>query len=901
MSHATGATPDLDRRTLVVVGNGMVGHKLLEVLAERGATAEWDVVTFCEESRLAYDRVGLSSFFSGATADDLSMVTPGFFDQAGLQVHVGDAVASIDTAAAEVVSVKGVRIAYDALVLATGSYPFVPPVDGRDAPGCFVYRTIDDLEAIASYAEHCRVGAVVGGGLLGLEAANALSSLGLETHVVEFFPRLMPVQVDEGGGAALRRRIEDLGVVIHTSTATAEVLSADDGRVSGMRFAPQAEGPSGPPSGGRAQPDDLATEMVVFSAGIRPRDELARAAGLEVGERGGVVVDEACRTSDPRIFAIGECALAVGKIWGLVAPGYQMARVVADRILGGSATFVGADMSTKLKLMGIDVASFGDAFATSPGAEAITYADPVTNVYKRLVVGPERPSERDVGRPAPPSATTPGTPPIRPVVGGILVGDASMYQTLVQMTRGEMPTPAHLEELIFPASSNGAGAAVGVASLVDSATVCSCNTVTKGDICAAIAGDGLTDVGAVKACTKAGTGCGGCVPLVTEILRDELRKAGVEVGNDLCEHFAYTRQELFDIVRFHRINTFSEVLAAHGTGRGCEICKPAIASMLASLGNGYILSQDQAALQDTNDHFLANLQRDGTYSVVPRVPGGEITPDQLIAIGNIAKEFNLYTKITGAQRIDLFGARVDQLPHIWRQLVDVGMESGHAYGKALRTVKSCVGKTWCRFGVQDSTTLAIDLELRYRGLRAPHKIKGAVSGCTRECAEAQSKDFGVIATEKGWNVYVCGNGGMKPQHGVLLAADVDTETVFAYLDRFLMFYVRTADRLERTAVWLNKLDGGIDYLRSVVLDDALGICAELEADMARHVETYECEWKATIDDPVRSARFRTFVNSDDDDPNVVFVPERGQPRPAYLHEKPDPALIPLSPLKEGSP
>jgi len=870
------------RRTLIVVGNGMVGHKLLEVLAERGATAEWDIVTFCEESRLAYDRVGLSSFFAGATAEDLSLVAPGFFDQAGLRVYVGDAVASIDTATAEVVSTKGVRIAYDALVMATGSYPFVPPVPGRDAAGCFVYRTIDDLEAIAAYAADAKVGSVVGGGLLGLEAANALRSLGLDTHVVEFAPRLMPVQVDDGGGMALRRRIEDLGVTVHTATATGEIVADDDGRVSAMRFTAQGDNP----------PGELATDLVVFSAGIRPRDDLARAAGLAVGERGGIVVDEACRTSDPRIFAIGECAVAAGRVWGLVAPGYQMARVVADRILGGDATFAGADMSTKLKLMGIDVASFGDAFATSPGAEAITFADPVTNVYKRLVVGP----------PPPPAASEkPGTtPPIRPLVGGILVGDASLYQTLVQMTRGEMPTPARLEELIFPAGANGTATRVGVGALADTATVCSCNTVTKGDICAAIAADGVTDVGAIKACTKAGTGCGGCVPLVTELLRDELKKAGVEVGNNLCEHFTYSRQELFDIVRIHHIDTFSELLAAHGSGRGCEICKPAVASMLASLGNGYILKAEQAALQDTNDHFLANLQRDGTYSVVPRVPGGEITPDQLIAIGSIAKQFGLYTKITGAQRIDLFGARVDQLPLIWRQLVDVGMESGHAYGKALRTVKSCVGKTWCRFGVQDSTTLAIDLELRYRGLRAPHKIKGAVSGCTRECAEAQSKDFGVIATEKGWNVFVCGNGGMKPQHGVLLAADVDTETVFRYLDRFLMFYVRTADRLERTAVWLNKLDGGIDYLRSVVIDDSLGVCAELEADMAHHVTTYECEWKATIEDPERVARFRTFVNSDDDDPNVVFVPERNQHRPAYLHEKPDPAPIAASTQKGTS-
>jgi nitrite reductase (NADH) large subunit len=839
-------------RTLVIAGNGMVGHKLLEILVERGATAAWDIVTFCEEGRPAYDRVGLSSFFNGTSAEELSLVVPGFFDQAGLTVHLGDAVASIDRAARTVTSTAGRVIPYDALVLATGSYPFVPPVDGRDLPGCFVYRTLDDLEAIQEYAAGCRTGAVVGGGLLGLEAANALRSLNLDTHVVEFADRLMPVQVDEGGGSVLRRRIEELGVHVHTGMATTAI--AGDDRVTAMRF---KEG------------DDLPVDMVVFSAGIRPRDQLARDAGLAVGERGGVVVDEACRTSDPDIYAIGECALYAGRIFGLVSPGYQMARVAADRLLGGEATFTGADMSTKLKLMGIDVASFGDAF----GPDAITYRDPVANVYKRLVLGP--PDRRGD----------------RQVTGGILVGDATVYQTLLQMCRGDMPTPKHPEELVFPARSGAGAPAVGVGALPETAMVCSCNNVDKGTICTAVAA-GCDSVSAVKSITKAGTGCGGCVPLVTDIMRDEQKKAGVVVANTLCEHFAYSRQELFDIVRVHRITSFSEVLAAQGTGEGCEICKPAVASMLASLANGHILDGEQAALQDTNDHFLANLQRDGTYSVVPRVPGGEITPDQLIAIGEVAKEFELYTKITGGQRIDLFGARVDQLPHIWRRLIDAGMESGHAYGKALRTVKSCVGQTWCRYGVQDSTTLAIDLELRYRGLRAPHKIKGAVSGCTRECAEAQGKDFGVIATEKGWNVYVAGNGGMRPKHAQLLAADLDTERVFRYLDRFLMFYVRTADRLERTSVWLDKLEGGIEYLRSVVIDDALGLGAELEADMARHVDTYECEWKAVVDDPQRMERFRTFVNSDEVDPNVVFVTERGQPRPAYPHEKHPPVPVP---------
>jgi len=850
--------PDIDfdsarRRTLVVVGNGMVGHKLLEVLVDRGATAEWDIVTFCEESRPAYDRVGLSSFFAGTSAEELSLVAPGFFDQVGLTVHVGDKVASVDREAREVVSAKGVCIAYDALVLATGSYPFVPPVPGREHTGCFVYRTIDDLEAIRDYAATCTTGAVVGGGLLGLEAANALRTLGLETNVVEFAPRLMPVQVDEGGGSALRRRIEDLGVAVHTDMRTTAILAGADDRVTGMSFSDH---------------DDLQADIVVFSAGIRPRDDVAVGAGLAMGERGGVVVDEACRTSDPDIYAIGECALSGGRIYGLVAPGYEMARVVADRILGGDATFTGADMSTKLKLMGIDVASFGDGFGATPGCESITFADPVANVYKRVVV-----SEG-------------GTK----VLGGILVGDASMYQTLLQMVRGDMPTPEHVEELVFPARVGDSGMVVGVAALADTAMVCSCNSVTKGAICAAVTEEGQADLAGIKAATKAGTGCGGCVPVVTELLKDELRKAGVIVNNHLCEHFAYSRQELFDIVRVHRLTSFSEALASHGSGLGCEVCKPAVASMLASLGGGYILDGEQAGLQDTNDHFLANLQRDGTYSVIPRVAGGEITPDQLIAIGQVAKEFDLYTKITGGQRIDMFGARVDQLPEIWRRLIDAGMESGHAYGKALRTVKSCVGTNWCRFGVQDSTSLAIEIELRYRGLRAPHKLKSAVSGCTRECAEAQSKDFGIIATEKGWNLFVAGNGGMRPQHAHLLAADLDHDTLIRYLDRYLMFYIRTADRLERTSVWFNKLEGGIDYLRRVVIDDVLGICDELEADMADHVANYACEWKTTIESPERMERFKTFVNSDEPDPNVVFIRERGQPRPAHLHEKPDPAL-----------
>jgi nitrite reductase (NADH) large subunit len=826
-----------DRRTLVIAGHGMVGHKLVEELTDRGAPADWDIVVFCEERRMAYDRVHLSSFFEGVSADDLSLVDPALLEVPGVRIHVGDPAIRIDREARTVTSAMGRTVTYDALVLATGSTPFVPPVPGNDAEGCFVYRTIDDLEAIADFAVGCRNGAVVGGGLLGLEAANALRSLGLDTHVVEFAPRLMPVQVDEGGGAALRHRIEDLGVHVHTGCQTTEVAVGERGQVVAMQF---AEG------------EPLEVDLVVFSAGIRPRDDLARGCGLEIAERGGIVVDDQCRTSDPAVFAIGECAVAGGRTWGLVAPGYQMARVVAEQLITGTpASFTGADLSTKLKLLGIDVASFGSL----EGPEAVTYVDPIGHVYRKLLVDPEGPR----------------------LLGGILVGDAAGYDALLAMARGDLPTPAEVATLAAPSA---AALDMGPDQLGDSALVCSCNNVTKGEICQAVC-DGAT--------TKAGSTCGGCKPLVATITKAHLKSLGREVSDAICEHFDHTRQQLFDLLRFERIESFSELLRRHGSGRGCEVCKPAVASMLASLTNRYILDDEDASLQDTNDHFLANLQKDGTYSVVPRVPGGEITPEQLIAIGQVAEEFGLYTKITGGQRIDLFGARVEQLPTIWGRLIAAGMESGHAYGKALRTVKSCVGLTWCRYGVQDSTSMAIELEERYRGLRSPHKLKMAVSGCTRECAEAQSKDVGVIATEKGWNLFVAGNGGMRPRHATLLATDLDDETLIRTIDRFLMFYVRTADRLERTSVWFEKLEGGVDHLREVLFDDSLGIAAELDAAMANHVATYECEWKATIESPERLARFRSFVNTDEPDPTVVFVKERGQIRPARADEK---ALLP---------
>jgi nitrite reductase (NADH) large subunit len=420
---------------------------------------------------------------------------------------------------------------------------------------------------------------------------------------------------------------------------------------------------------------------------------------------------------------------------------------------------------------------------------------------------------------------------------------------------------------------------IELGSLPGTAQVCSCRAIDKNTITQAIVAEGLTDIAGVKACTSAGTGCGSCIPLIKTLLSE----SGVALSAALCEHFSQTRAQLFDIVRVTGIETFTQLVEGYGQGRGCDICKPVVASIFASLDRGHILDGEQAALQDTNDRFLANIQRNGTYSVVPRVPGGEITPERLIVLGEVARDFGLYTKITGGQRIDLLGVRLEQLPAVWARLVDAGFESGHAYGKALRTVKSCVGSTWCRYGVQDSVGLAIQLELRYRGIRSPHKIKAGVSGCARECAEARSKDIGIIATENGWNLYVGGNGGFRPRHADLLLTDVDTETLIRTVDRFIMFYVRSADRLQRTAGWLEGLEGGLDYLRSVIVDDALGIAAELDAAMALHVEGYEDEWAAVLDDPERLRRFVSFINAPDvPDPSISFETERGQPRPVDL-------------------
>jgi nitrite reductase (NADH) large subunit len=723
----------------------------------------------------------------------------------------------------------------------------VPGVPGHDREDCYVYRTIEDLEKMKACGARSKSGVVVGGGLLGLECAKALRDLGLDTHVVEFAPRLMAVQVDDGGGRVLRNKIEELGLHVHTSRNTLEITNGVTARHR-MVF------------------DDgtwLEADMIVFSAGIRPRDELGRDSVLAMGPRGGMAIDDHCRTSDHDVYAIGECAAWNGQLFGLVAPGYDMARVTAKHILGDTtATFAGADMSTKLKLMGVDVASIGDAHGKTPQSRSFQYVDEIKQIYKKIVVSEDG----------------------KTLLGAVLVGNADEYGTLLQMALNGIALPEDPEFLILPSSDGKAKPGLGPDALPDSAQICSCNSVSKGQICAAV-GDGATTIAQMKSCTKAGATCGGCVPLVMQVMKSEMAKRGMAVNNHLCEHFPYSRQELFHLVRVGEIKTFDELLAKHGKGLGCDICKPTAASILASVWNDFVLKPQLASLQDSNDYFLGNIQKDGTYSVVPRMPGGEVTPDGLIAVGSVAKKYGLYTKVTGGARVDMFGARLEQLPLIWEELIAAGFESGHAYGKSLRTVKSCVGSTWCRYGVDDSVGLAVELENRYKGLRAPHKIKFGVSGCTRECAEAQGKDVGVIATEKGWNLYVCGNGGMKPRHAELIASDLNKADLIKLIDRFLMFYVRTGDRLQRTSTWRENLEGGLDYLKEVLIADKLGLAAELEAQMQHVVDTYQCEWKTAVTTPDVRKRFRSFVNSDKKDEHIVFVEERGQIRPARADER----------------
>ncbi|KAF2279181.1 nitrite reductase [Westerdykella ornata] len=892
------------RKRIVVVGLGMVGIAFIrnrhcdtdapsEKLMKLDATRrEYHIVVIGEEPHLAYNRVGLTSFFQHRDVENLYLNPKEWYTsvpEGSLSYHINTLVTEIDTDAKNVKTSAGHVVAYDILVLATGSDAVLPKhTPGHDAKGVFVYRTIDDLQRLIDFSSTRKgtVGAVVGGGLLGLEAAHAMMDLDVFSQVklIERNRWVLSRQLDGDAGAMVVEQVRALGLDVMLSKRVGKILTNEENYVKSVVF---------------EDGEQMDCSCICFAIGIRARDDLARRSGIKCADRGGgIIVAPDLSTSVPDVYAIGECASWENQTFGLIAPGVEMADVLAFNLTQAKVhaprKFKRPDLSTKLKLLGVEVASFGDFFADRDGpkelpgrqraAKADNTAAGTRGKVKDLTDGPEPPPVKALTYRDPFQQVYKKylfTPDGKYLLGGMMIGDTKDYVKLVPMVKNQKQLEIPPSELIIGAQKGDEDGD----DLDDDTQICSCHNVTKGDVVNSVKSGTCKSIGDVKSCTKAGTGCGGCMPLVQTIFNKTMASMGQEVKNHLCPHFEYSRADLFNIIHVKGLKEFADVMKECGRepeSAGCEACKPAIGSILSSLYNKHLLDQSRKGLQDTNDRFLANIQRNGTFSVIPRVSGGEITPEKLIIIGTVAKKYNLYCKITGGQRIDMFGARKQDLPAIWQELIDGGMESGHAYAKSLRTVKSCVGTTWCRFGIGDSVGMAVRLEERYKSLRAPHKIKGGVSGCVRECAEAQNKDFGLIATEKGFNIFVGGNGGAKPRHSELLAKDVPPDDVIPILDRYLAFYIRTADKLQRTARWIENMPGGIKYLQEVILQDKLGICAELEKQMEQLVGSFFCEWTEVLKSPERLAHFSQFANTDENiNDTIEPVKERHQERPSY--------------------
>ncbi|KAK3984607.1 putative nitrite reductase [NAD(P)H] [Cladorrhinum sp. PSN332] len=875
-----------NRKRIVVVGLGMVGISFIEKLLKLDArTRNYDIVVIGEEPHVAYNRVGLTSFFEHRKVENLYLNPLEWYESildGALSYHLNSTVTEIHPSKKTITCANGQEVGYDILVLATGSDALLPRhTPGHDAAGVFVYRNVEDLEKLIAFSAHQKgtVGAVVGGGLLGLEAAKAMMDLECfqKVKVIERNRWVLSRQLDGDAGGMVVEQVQSLGVDVLLSKRVGKIDVDENKSVKGVFF---------------EDGDYMPCSTICFAIGVRPRDELARKAGIKCADRGGgIIVDDSLQTSEPDIYAIGECASWQGQTFGLIAPGVEMADVLTFNLtqaeLHQPRLYKRPDLSTKLKLLGVEVASFGDFFADRDGpkylparaktggqrtpdrvktltnglppapVKALTYKDPFQNVYKKYIF------------------TMDG----KYLLGGMMIGDTSDYVKLVPLVKNQKELDMPPAQLILGAKKEGADEGD---DLDDDTQICSCHNVTKGDVVKVTKEGTCKSIGEIKSCTKAGTGCGGCMPLVTSIFNKTMKDMGNEVKNNLCPHFMYSRADLYNIIMVKRLKTFPEVMKEAGVdpnSLGCEACKPTLGSIFSSLWNKHVMDKPNHGLQDTNDRFLGNIQRNGTYSVVPRVSAGEITPEKLVVIGQVAKDYKLYTKITGGQRIDMFGAKKQDLLDIWKRLVDAGMESGHAYAKSLRTVKSCVGTTWCRYGIGDSVGMAVRLEERYKSIRAPHKIKGGVSGCVRECAEAQNKDFGLIATEKGFNIFVGGNGGAKPRHSELLAKDVPPTEVIPILDRYLMFYIRTADKLQRTARWMENLPGGINYLRDVIIHDKLGISASLEAQMSELVDSFFDEWAEAINNPAIAAQFKQFANTSETLENMEIEVDRDQLRP----------------------
>lgn len=807
---------------LVVVGNGMVGARVVEELLARRAGA-WEIAMFGDEPYGNYNRILLSSVLAGSHREQDIVINPmSWYAEHGVRLHAGVRATAIDRARRVVIGDGGVEEPYDALVLATGSTPFIPAVDGLRTldgglvPGVFAFRTLDDTRAMLDHAARVRSAAVIGGGLLGLEAARGLLERGLTVHVVHLMPHLMEQQLDPRAGALLKRTLERMGVEVHLEKRTTAVLG--DGR-------------SGPEGLAFADGSSLSCDMVVISAGIRPNTKLAHDAGLTV-RRGVVVRDDMSTLDDPHVFAVGECAEHAGQVYGLVAPLWEQAQVLAERLSGRrpDARYAGSSVSTKLKVMGVELAVMGEVEPRHADDEVVSYAEPSRGVYKKLVV-------RD-GR----------------LAGAILLGDTAVAPTLLRAFHGGAELPENRGELLFPGSA--AELPQSAADLPDDAQVCNCNGVSKGKIVSAIA-SGCRSLEVLCDRTRAGRGCGSCKATVKELL--ELHAAdGVEEDASARYYVPgvpLTKRELIGAVSALGLRSVSAVFEALADGREDAASKPGLASLLKMVwGADY---EDERDARFINDRVHANIQKDATFSVVPRIYGGVTSAAQLRRIADVAEKYAVpMVKITGGQRIDLLGVRKEQLPEVWR---DLGMPSGHAYTKAFRTCKTCVGSDFCRFGVGDSTALGVAIEKRFQGVEAPAKMKLATAGCPRNCSEATTKDVGAVAIEGGrWEVYVGGGAGARVRKGDLLCIADSHDAVLAIVGRFIQYYRENAKYLERTYDFVERV--GIARLRELLVEDAEEIGAELDAAMQATVDSYTDPW-LEAEEPVHPAQFTTLVGA----------------------------------------
>jgi nitrite reductase (NADH) large subunit len=770
----------VERRKLVLVGNGMAGMRAIEELLALAPDA-YDITVFGNEPYGNYNRILLSPVLAAEkTLEQIMLNAPEWYAKNGIALHSGAAVTRINRARREVAAANGVVAPYDRLILATGSTPVRLPVPGNDLPGVVSYRDVADVEQMIAAARDHRSAVVIGGGLLGLEAAYGLQKRGMEVTVVHLPPTLMERQLDSAAAELLRRSLEQRGLRFLMGAQTAAIVG--EGRVAAVRFADGTEVPA---------------ELVVMAVGIRPNVALAKAAGI-VCDR-GVLVNDTMQTFDPRIYAVGECVQHRGACYGLVAPLFEQAKVVANHLAElGIGRYAGSQVSTKLKVTGIDLFSAGD-FSGGPGTEELIFKDAARGVYKKLVVQEDR------------------------IKGAVLYGDTVDGAWYFQLLRDGTRIGDFRESLLFGQAhvgDSGVGGAGGVTALADTAEVCGCNGVCKGDIVRAITTKKLFTLDEVRAHTKASSSCGSCTGLVEQLLANTLGGdySQSPAKKPMCPCTTYTHEEIRETILREKLKTIPEALRflEWQTPDGCHKCRPALNFYLLCAWPGEYRDDPQSRF--INERAHGNIQRDGTYSVVPRIWGGVTSPAELRAIAEVAEKYSVPTvKFTGGQRLDLLGVKKEDLPSVWRDLTAAGFVSGHAYGKALRTVKTCVGKEWCRFGTQDSTGLGIRLERTTWGSWHPHKVKLAVSGCPRNCAEATIKDLGVVCVESGYEIHVGGNGGIKVRATDFLCKVATEEEVIEHCCAYLQLYREEARYLERTAHWIERV--GLSYVRERLVDD----------------------------------------------------------------------------------